>query len=251
MKTRGRVTVWAVCFWLVVWELAALAMDQQLFLVAPHTVLVRLGALILTTEFWYSVCFSLLRIGGGFLLAVILGSLFAALAARFSWLRDLLHPLLMTIKAVPVASFIILALVLLPSRNLAVLIAFLMAMPVIFTNVLEGIQSTDRALLEMAQVYALPPGRTIRYIYLPQIQPFFLSALSISAGFAWNSGVAAEVIGMRAGSIGALLQQAKTFLDTPDLFAWTLTIVVLSILFEKLVFWLAKLAFRRAERMVP
>ncbi len=110
-----------------------------------------------------------------------------------------------------------------------------MVLPIIYTNVLGGIQSVDRQLLEMAQVFRIPRLRVARYIYLPQIMPCFYSACSVSLGLSWKAGAAAEVIGMPRGSVGERLQQAKVYLDTPDLFAWTLVIVALSLGFEKLV----------------
>lgn len=121
-----------------------------------------------------------------------------------------------------------------------------MVLPVIYTNMLIGIRSVDRQLLEMAQVFRVPALRTVRYIYLPQIMPFFYSGCSVSLGLSWKAGVAAEVIGIPRGSIGERLQQAKVYLDTPDLFAWTLVIVVLSLTFERLVLYIIKKAGRLA-----
>ena len=152
-------------------------------------------------------------------------------------------------KTIPVASFIILALVWFSSRNLAVLISFLMVFPVIYTNVLNGIIQTDRELLEMAEVFSVAAGRRIRYIYLPQVMPYLRAGCSVALGLCWKSGIAAEVIGMPKGSIGERLQQAKVYLDTADLFAWTLVIVVVSLLFEWLFLWLLDRSTRAVERM--
>ena len=111
-------------------------------------------------------------------------------------------PFMLTVKSVPVASFIILALIWFSSRNLSILISFLMVLPIIYTNVLGGIRSVDRALLEMAEVFRIPRMRVVKFIYLPQIMPFFYSACSVSLGLAWKAGVAAEVIGIPKGSVG-------------------------------------------------
>ena len=108
-------------------------------------------------------------------------------------------------KSTPVASFTILCLIWIPSRNLSVFISFVMVFPVIYTNVLEGILSTDPQLLEMAEIFRLPLSRRIRYIYLSQVMPYFRSACTISIGMCWKSGIAAEVIGMPKGSIGEKL----------------------------------------------
>ena len=249
MKRQGRIRLWAVVFWLAVWQIASIAIGQDLFLVSPVRVVIRLGQLAAEGFFWASIASSLLRICGGFLLAMALGVLLGSLAARSSRVRELLEPLMLAVKSVPVASFIILALLLFSSKYLAILIAFLMVLPVIYANVSAGIRETDRDLLEMARVFQLPPWRKVRYLYLPQVLPYFRSACAVAAGLSWKAGVAAEVIGMPEGSIGEQLQQAKIYLNTPDLLAWTVVIVLVSLGFEKLFLALVDWAGRRLERM--
>ena len=250
MRGKPRaIRLWAVLFWLAVWQLGAMALDQELFLVSPLRVLGRLGELVVTGPFWRAVGMSSLRIMGGFLAATAAGVLLAALSARFRRVEELLAPALLAIKSIPVASFIILALILFSSRNLAVLISFLMVLPVVYANVLEGIRSADRQLLEMGRVFRLPAGRRLRYLYVPQVYPFFEAACGVALGLCWKAGVAAEVIGMPQGSIGERLQQAKIYLDTPDIFAWTLVIVLVSLAFEKLFLRLLKAGARALERM--
>ena len=249
MSGPGRIRLWAVVFWLAVWQIASMVIHQDLFLVSPVRVVVRLGQLVTEGFFWSSIANSLLRIGGGFLLAVVSGVVLGALAARFRRVQELLAPLMLAVKSIPVASFIILALMLFSSPHLAVLISFLIVLPVIYTNVLAGIRSADRQLLEMARVFRIPAARRIRYIYLPQVLPYFLSACTVALGLSWKAGVAAEVIGMPEGSIGEQLQQAKIYLNTPDLLAWTVVIVLVSLGFEKLFLALIRRAAKRLERM--
>ena len=158
----NRLRPWAVAVWLAVWELASLYIGQEILLVSPVSVLRRLTVLAVQSDFWGSIAFSFFRIIGGFLLASLCGTLLASLSAAFRFVRDLLAPAMAAIKAVPVASFIILVLIWVPSRNLSVVISFLMVLPVIYTNVLGGILSTDRKLLEMAQVFRIPLFRRIR-----------------------------------------------------------------------------------------
>lgn len=235
---KGRVRPWAVLFWLFVWEIVSLYLHSQILLVSPIQVLVRLTQLLVTHRFWESVAFSFCCIAGGFLLATVTGVLLAALSACFKRVEELLIPLMLAIKSIPVASFIILALIWFSSRNLSVLISFLMVLPVIYTNVLDGIRAASPSLLETARVFRLPIRQCIRYIYVPEVLPFFRSGSRIALGLCWKAGIAAEVIGMPRGSIGERLQQAKIYLDTPDLFAWTLVIICISLCFEKVFLWL-------------
>lgn len=249
MKKQKDIRLWAVLFWLAAWQVASLCIGQELLLVSPVRVLSRLVSLAADSAFWRTVAFSFCRIVGGFLLALCAAVVFGALAARFSRVRELLAPAMLTIKSTPVASFIILVLIWLPSRNLSVFIAFLMVLPVIYTSVLAGIQSTDAQLLEMARVFRVPPSRAIRYIYVSQVLPHLRSSCSVALGLCWKAGVAAEVIGIPHGSIGEKLYNAKIYLETPDLFAWTLTIILISLLFEKLFLKLLDSAVDRLERM--
>ena len=134
------------------------------------------------------------------------------------------------------------------SRNLSVVISFLMVLPVIYTNVLNGIQSTDGKLLEMAEVFDVSPWRRIKYIYMSSVLPYFRAGCSLGLGLCWKAGVAAEVIGIPAGSIGEKLYEAKVYLETPDLFSWTIVIIILSIAFEKVFLLLTDLLVGRVER---
>lgn len=227
--------VWAVAFWLAVWQAGAMALGQRLLLPTPAEVLVCLARMLVTVNFWRSVGWSAARIMGGFALACGMGTLLAGLSARFGFVRALLWPAVAAVKAVPVVSFIILALVWLPSRRLSLLISALMVFPTVYLNVLEGVDRTDTALLEMAWVFRVPVFRRLRDIYLPQVLPWFRSACALGLGLCWKSGVAAEVIGLSSGSMGERLYNAKVYFETPELFAWTTVIVALSMLFERLV----------------
>ena len=245
---RGKIRLWTVAFWLLVWQGASLAIGQEILLVSPVSVVQRLLALVPLPSFWEGVLFSFVRIVAGFVLAVAAGTLLAALSVGFARVRELLAPLMLTIKATPVASFIILVLIWVPSRNLSVVISFLMVLPILYDNVLTGILSMDGKLVEMARVFRVPFSRRLRYIYTPQVLPFFRAGLTIGLGLCWKAGIAAEVIGIPKGSIGERLYQAKIFLDTPDLFAWTLTIIVISLLFEKAFLRLVDGAAKWLER---
>ncbi len=237
----------AVLFWLIVWEGASLLIDEELFLPSPAGVVFRLFQLLPDPGFWSAVLFTLQRILLGFVLSVSAASLLASLSYRFSIIEILSSPLVKTIRATPVASIVILVLVWVRSRNLSVVISFLMVFPVIYTNILEGLRATDRNLIEAASVYRMTRVKKVRYIYLPSLSPYIESAIRTSLGLAWKSGIAAEVIGLPDGSIGERVYEAKIYLSTPDLFAWTVVIIILAFLFEKFFIMLSAMLLRRAE----
>ena len=159
----------------------------------------------------------------------------------------LLRPYVLAVKSVPVASFIILALIWMRTSALPLFISFLMVFPILYTNVLAGIRSADRELLEMARVFRVPWLRQARCILLPAAEPFLLAGSAAALGMSWKAGVAAEVIGVVGGSIGEKLYEAKIYLQTGDLLAWTAVIVALSALFERAVLALLRRGCRWAK----
>ena len=224
----------AAAFWLAVWQCAAMAVGQEVFLVSPVQALRTLLQLLPQAEFWQRVGFSSGRILLGFGLGVVVSVFLAAAAQAWHAAEVLLAPVLQLVKATPVASFIILALVWVRGASLSVLISFLMVLPVLYGAVRTGIAGADVQLLEMAAVFRLPPGRRLRAVWLPAVLPAFRQGCSVALGICWKSGVAAEVIGLPNGSIGDALYRAKITLSTGELFAWTFVIILLSAAFEKL-----------------
>ena len=222
-------------FWLGVWWLAAVCVDREVLLPAPDRVAVRLWELGATREFWATVALSLLRITLGFLAGAVLGTLTGILTARLTAAEQLMAPLMTVIKATPVASFIILARVWIEQGAIPVFIAFLMVFPIIQSSVFAGIRSTSRELLEMARVYEVPALRRLGRLYVPAALPYFAAGCRSAFGLSWKAGVAAEVISVPMRSIGRQLYFSKLYLDTPDLFAWTVSVILLSLALEALL----------------
>ena len=244
----GKILI-SIAFWLLLWQILSLSVGQKLLLCSPVEAAIKLVELAVLKEFWFAILLSLGRIVLGFAIAVIAGIALAALASRFDMVKTLLAPAVFTIKTAPVASFIILLLIWLSSSSLSVVISFMMAMPIVYEGALAGIAEVDNQLIEMADVFRLPLFRRIRYIYLSQIMPYFKTACETSAGLCFKAGIAAEVIAMPSGTIGERLYQAKIYLDTPELFAWTIVVILLSAALTKLVSPLLANLVHRLERM--
>ena len=225
-------------FWLGVWQAASMLVAKPVLFASPLDTVKALVRLLPTKDFWLSVLGSFRRIALGFFLALILGMLTGAAAFRFRLLRELLSPLLTLMKSVPVASFIILILVWFGSANLAVIVALLIVFPLIYFSTLSGLGSADPELLELAKVYHVPGKRVIWQLYRPALWPYLRGACASALGMSWKAGIAAEVIGTPAHSIGEQMYLSKIYMDTAELFAWTLTVIVLSAIFERAVLWL-------------
>ena len=222
---------------------------MKMLLASPVDVLKRMSSIWKEPDFLSTILFSFVRISSGFLIAFAAGILLGILAGRLKFIEYLLFPYITAIKTVPIASFIVLCLLWLDFDQLTVLIAFLIAFPVIYTNVLHGIKCTDVKMRELARLYRIPWQRQLVYIYLPSVKPYLLSACSISVGMAWKAGIAAEVIGLVDGSVGEMLYQAKVYFQNADLLCWTIIIIFLSVVSEKIFVFLLKSFFKGVEKL--
>ena len=212
-----------------------MAVGSSLLLPSPFDTFSSLARLVIQGVFWESTMFTLLRISGGFMLGMFVGTALAMLSAASAWADAFLSPLRNIVKATPVTSFIILVLLWLSTGITPLFISFLMVVPIAWTNVYEGIRAVDPKLLEMGEVFRLSVWDNLRSIYAPSVRPYFAAASTTGLGLAWKAGVAAEVIATPAFSIGRSLYESKIYLETPDLFAWTAAVVIMSMLLERLV----------------
>ncbi len=228
----------AVILWVAIWECLSLAVKNPLLLAGPWDTLQALGRLAVTADFWLSMLNTSLHILCGFAVGSLLGIITSAAAYRYRWFSDFFGVFMQAIKSVPVVSFVLILLIWTGSRMLSFWIPLLVVWPVFYLNTKKGLDASDRGMLEMADVFGMHLSAKIRTIYLPQLKPYFLSAFSLALGMCWKSGVAAEVIGQPLGTIGNGLYRSKINLDTARLFAWTLVIVLLSVLFERIADWI-------------
>ncbi len=238
----------SVLFWIGVWQVSAMVLNSPLILPTPVNVIKRLFVLVLSDEFRISVGHTMARIISGFLLALVSGTVFAVISGSVKAVKVLLAPFMSVMKSVPVASFVILSLFWLDTKTLSSFIAFVMVMPIIYINVLSGIEACDAKMLEMARVFKVTSRKKWLYVYIPYIIPFFRSGCAVALGLCWKAGVAAELIGVPDGTIGEQLYFSKIYYDIADLFAWTIVIILISVLCEKLFMFALNKAVSLYER---
>lgn len=224
-----------VLFWILVWQIIYMLVDKDILVASPFGTAKRLLELVCQIDFWQQVLASCIRVFASFILALVSGIAFAVLTYNSKILLQLFSPIFSVIKATPVASFIVLALIWMKSTNVPVFSGFLMVFPIVWSNIFHGISSAQKNLLEMAYVYKFSFLKKIKLIYIPAVRPYFLAAATTGFGIAWKSCVAAEVIAYPKTAIGSQIYNAKIYLLTSDLFALTATVIILSILLEKMV----------------
>ncbi|MDR0896522.1 MAG: ATP-binding cassette domain-containing protein [Oscillospiraceae bacterium] len=221
--------------WLGIWAALAAWVGQSLLLPSPLQTARALGGLLGQSAFWLGVVASVGRIVLGFALGLVVGVVLAVLARRFAFCRDFLSPLLAAVKATPVASFIVLALVWMRTGQVPVFATFLVVLPGVWANTAEGLAATDADLLEMAKGFGMGRRAVLSYIVWPSVRPYLRAAVRAGMGMAWKAGVAAEIISLPKNALGEWVYTAKIYLDTPRLFAATIVVVALSVALERAV----------------
>ena len=223
-------------FWIGIWFALSFRINSEFLFPSPKSVIQALFELYLTADFWKSAGYSLLRVLLGIIISLVLGTLLAIITKHSKIIHSLLSPLLVIIKTTPVASFIILALLWLDRNILPLFVTSLIVIPIVWSNVTEGIGAVDKDLVEVAKVYRFPTFKKIKKLYIPTAIPYFMAACRSSLGMAWKAGISAEVLSTPKNAIGTELYFSKTYLETPALFAWTLVVILLSVAIEKLIF---------------
>lgn len=230
----------AVAFWIGVWHFAAKWVGRELFLPAPKAVWDALVRLVPTVEFRQTVYLSLLRVLYGYFPGVLVGIIGGVLTAKVKFLDVLLSPVLTVIRATPVTSFILLIWFILGRDETPTFIVTMMVLPIVWANVAEGVKTVDPSLKEVCKVYRLSFFRRMRILYIPHCLPYFSAGVLTSLGFAWKAGIAAEVLCTPRVSIGEKVYDAKIYLETAELFAWTTVVILLSLVLELLLKLLLK-----------
>jgi len=221
-------------FWIAVWCAVSYQIGSELLFPSPLSIIKALFELAVKADFWKTAAYSLLRVALGIIISLFIGSFLALLTEKIKTANALLSPLLVVIKATPVASFIILALLWLDRNTLPLFITALIVVPIVWSNVSGGIRSVDKNLIEVTRIYGFSPLKRLRRLYLPSITPYFVAACRSSLGLAWKAGISAEVLSTPKYAIGTELYFSKTYLETPSLFAWTLVVIIMSVIIEKL-----------------
>lgn len=222
-------------FWTAVWQLTAVLVASEILLPTPFSAFKAFLELAKTCGFYLSVIFTVIRIFAGFLTGVVFGVLMGALTHKSKLLNALFSPLAGVIKSTPVASFTVLLFVWFSNDAVASITSMLIVLPIIWGSTYTALSSVDSSLLEMARLFFVPLKKKILDIYIPSALPAVRSSAVTAMGLAWKAGVAAEVICSPKNSIGGGIYSSKIYLETPELFAWTAVVIIVSMAIEKLL----------------
>lgn len=228
-----RVLAWII--FIFTWTIIALLVNNGLYLPSPWETLLALKGILVQKQTYLILGLSTLRVALGLVLALTIGSFLGLLGGFNRTVSILLTPLESLLKSVPVVSFIMLALLWIGSRGVPIFISFLMTMPIFWSAVEASVKQADPKLLEMMDVFSLGFYKKLKYFYLPWAAGYLKLAIRQAVGLAWKAAVAAEVLSNTPLSLGRKIQESKVYLETADLFAWTLLLLLFSFLMERLV----------------
>ncbi|HPB79360.1 MAG TPA: ABC transporter permease subunit [Sedimentibacter sp.] len=232
---RNKNKLLIILFWIFVWEILSLIIAQEIYLPSPHAAFSSLMNLLISKDTYITIYYSTYRTLTGFFLSCVFGIFLGIISGIHKTVYNLLNPLIVIIRTIPVMSIIIIAIMWFKDTNVPIFVAFLMCFPIIWTNTVSGILSTDVKLLQMCEVYKIKKSRIISSVYFYSSLTYIKAGMISALGIGWKVTSAAEVLSLPKYSIGRFLYDSKVYLEIPDLFAWTIIIVSLSFLFESLL----------------
>lgn len=228
----------SILFWIVVWEVAARLINHSYLLPTLPQTLVALWKIVYSGRFFSAVFLSILRVVSGLVIGTLLAIILAALSYRFEIVKMLFSPLVSVVKSTPIASVIILLWIMLSGNLLAIFISVLMVLPIVWQNLIDGYNSIDNELLEVCHVFNFSYRKRLKVLIIPTLIKYFIPALITSVGLAWKAVISAEIIAYVNNSIGQFINDSKYNFDTPSVFAWTLIVIIFSLILEKLTKYL-------------
>ena len=234
-----------IIIFLITWEAAARVIKMPTALPTFTETMAELFALIFTLEFWKIIALSSSRILLGLLSGIAIGVIFALLTHYIPLLDGLISPLMTVMRSTPVASFVmVLWLIIQLIFNLEwlvpIVIIVIMVAPIIWQNLKNGFDSIDTQLIEVCEIFRVSGKKKLKILILPTLARYFIPGVISSVGLAWKSGIAAEIIAYTPISIGEQIYDAKSFFESPRMFAWTIIVIILSLVFESLLAFLRR-----------
>lgn len=217
---------------IIIWAVSAQLVNQTVIIPKPIETLRSMYNIIVQENFWWIIGSSIQRTLISIILALISGIILGILAGINIAIEWVLKPFIVIIKTVPTMALIILALIWLGGQKAPILLSFLIVFPIFYANTLQGIKNTDKKLLEMAKVYQIKKKLVIKDIYFPYIEAYLIAAMNTAVGLAFKVNVAVEVMGETKMSIGKSLQIARLNINTTDVFAWSILLVITVSIFD-------------------
>ena len=239
MKKIEKILV-PLIFWFVIFWGLSLIVNNPILFPSPYAVLVKMSEKLISYSFWLLFFKTGLKIVFALILSQSLGVIFAYLSYRSSFMRGISDSFMAFVKTSPVAVLTIILLVWLPASLISIFLVILVVLPQTYLSLLSSLDNIDRDVREMLDIFRVGSKNRLKYVYGRLMFQTLLSSFSFVWGFAWKSGISGEIISQARQSFGNLFYQAKIYLEIDELFAYSILLVLLTFLLEKLILYLIR-----------
>lgn len=164
--------------------------------------------------------------------SLFLGSMLGVLSYRYKFFYLIFFPFINFIKSIPTIAVIILVLIWSKVEFFPFFAGMMIVLPIIYENILGGIESIDNDLVKMAKIYNVSKFLIFKDIYLSGVYFFLAPSLSAIIGLTLKVIIAGEVLAQDSLSIGGEIFMGKIYLESATIFAWIIIIILVNFLIE-------------------
>ncbi|MSS60343.1 MULTISPECIES: ABC transporter permease [Fusobacterium] len=220
-------------FFFIIWEGVALYIDNSLLFPRVSEIFLSLKNLVASGDFTLILWNTLSRFFISIVFSLILAIIFSVASYRYEVIGFLLFPFIIFLRAVPTIAIIIVVLIWSSVERVPIVVGMLILFPILYESILGGIKNVDKNLLKMSKVFKVPTKRVVRDIYIPSIYYSISSNIPSYIGLTFKVIIAGEVLSQESLSIGGEIFINKIYLESSNIFAWIIVVIVLNYLLEK------------------
>lgn len=234
MKKTG-LTILSIFFLFLLWVVAGAIVDNSLLLPQPIDVIVAFGKIFIETDSLSVILFTILRLFVGLLVAAVFGLFLGVLAGFKKGFATFFNPVVTILRTIPVISITVILLIMFGFSLTPYIITFLMLFPLIYQGTYGAIVDIDKELIDVYKLENDNFWSGLIHCYFPLISSNIRTALLQSLGLGIKVLVMAEYLSQTKNSIGNQLYLAKVNLQYDQVFAWTMLLIFIALIFELLI----------------
>ena len=229
---------------LIIWSVSAKIINSPVILPTPIEVGKEFVNLLRDEVFYRNLLSTINKSVFASLLILILGIPIGMIIGFSKTIYYIFRPFITILQSVPVISWLAFAIFMWGiGWKGPIFISTMSLLPIVIINTASGMSNIDRELIEVAKIYNVSKKKTIIYIYLGSIVPFIIASMEVVFGNIWKTILVTEYLCGDSG-IGVMIAWARSYIDTPQIFALTLVAVLLAISME----YLSKLIIKRLAK---
>jgi len=222
----------SILFLFILWMIFAGTIDNPYILPGPLLVIKTLFSLLGNHETYLIIGQTFLRLVIAFAISSLLAIILGLFAGRHIYIDDFLHPIVATLRSIPIASVIVIILIIIGHGFSLYIITFLMIFPIIYEATKQGVLNINPDIKQAIAIENHKPLIITYKLHLPLAMPYIRTAMFQSFGLGFKVIVMAEFIAQANRGIGRELFDGSISINYAYVFAWTLIIIILVTIFE-------------------